>query len=220
MPFAPPTHRAEIQTQHFRVAGLRVRRRLFPGQAFQPPATKAGVLALQGDFREHLAVVKRLGAVGREIRLPEDLAAIDALIIPGGESTTIGKLASQFRAAGKKVVIAAGDTFRAAAVEQLQVHHHLLEAEVACRRCQPVGEALGDVAVGVSYYAEFPGTITFPFFDAGVGGLDGPGDPGDEDAACADYLEALLNGLSPDHDEIVRRVRQSEAAAKFLRGET
>ncbi len=55
-----------------------------------------GVLALQGDFREHLAVVKRLGAVGREIRLPEDLAGIDALIIPGGESTTIGKLATRF----------------------------------------------------------------------------------------------------------------------------
>lgn len=55
-----------------------------------------GVLALQGDFREHLAVVKRLGAVGREIRLPEDLPGIDALIIPGGESTTIGKLATRF----------------------------------------------------------------------------------------------------------------------------
>ncbi len=55
-----------------------------------------GVLALQGDFREHLAVVTRLGAVGREIRLPEDLDGIDALIIPGGESTTIGKLATRF----------------------------------------------------------------------------------------------------------------------------
>ena len=52
-----------------------------------------GVLALQGDFREHLAVVDRLGAVGRPIRLPEHLDGIDALIIPGGESTTIGKLA-------------------------------------------------------------------------------------------------------------------------------
>jgi 5'-phosphate synthase pdxT subunit len=55
-----------------------------------------GVLALQGDFREHLAVAKRIGAAGREIRLPEDLPGIDALIIPGGESTTIGKLATRF----------------------------------------------------------------------------------------------------------------------------
>lgn len=55
-----------------------------------------GVLALQGDFREHLAVVRRLGHVGREVRLPGDLEGIDALIIPGGESTTIGKLATRF----------------------------------------------------------------------------------------------------------------------------
>jgi 5'-phosphate synthase pdxT subunit len=55
-----------------------------------------GVLALQGDFREHLAVVERLGAIGREIRLPAELEGIDGLIIPGGESTTIGKLATRF----------------------------------------------------------------------------------------------------------------------------
>ena len=52
-----------------------------------------GVLALQGDFREHLAAVAAVGAVGVEVRLPADLEAIDALIIPGGESTTIGRLA-------------------------------------------------------------------------------------------------------------------------------
>ena len=52
-----------------------------------------GVLALQGDFREHLAVVRELGAEGRAVRLPEHLDGIDALIMPGGESTTIGKLA-------------------------------------------------------------------------------------------------------------------------------
>jgi 5'-phosphate synthase pdxT subunit len=55
---------------------------------------RVGALALQGDFREHLAVVRRLGAEGIEVRTPEDLANLDALIIPGGESTTIGRLAS------------------------------------------------------------------------------------------------------------------------------
>lgn len=55
-----------------------------------------GVLALQGDFREHLAVVGALGVEGRAIRLPEQLDGIDALIIPGGESTTIGKLADRW----------------------------------------------------------------------------------------------------------------------------
>lgn len=56
-----------------------------------------GVLALQGDFAEHLAMLARLGALGREVRLPEDLAGLDGLIIPGGESTTIGKLASDYQ---------------------------------------------------------------------------------------------------------------------------
>lgn len=55
---------------------------------------KVGALALQGDFREHLAVVDRLGHDGFEIRTPDELAGADALIIPGGESTTIGRLAT------------------------------------------------------------------------------------------------------------------------------
>ncbi len=54
---------------------------------------KAGVLALQGDFREHAAVFADLGAAPIEVRTPEDLARVDCLAIPGGESTTISKLA-------------------------------------------------------------------------------------------------------------------------------
>jgi pyridoxal 5'-phosphate synthase pdxT subunit len=52
-----------------------------------------GVLALQGDFAEHIAMLKRLGAETAEVRLPKHLDGLDGLIIPGGESTTIGKLA-------------------------------------------------------------------------------------------------------------------------------
>ena len=51
-----------------------------------------GVLALQGAFREHCAAVRRLGHEAVEVRTPADLAGVDALIIPGGESTTIDKL--------------------------------------------------------------------------------------------------------------------------------
>jgi 5'-phosphate synthase pdxT subunit len=51
-----------------------------------------GVLALQGSFAEHVDAVRRLGAEPREIRLPAHLDGIDGLIVPGGESTTIGKL--------------------------------------------------------------------------------------------------------------------------------
>jgi 5'-phosphate synthase pdxT subunit len=54
---------------------------------------KAGVLALQGDFREHARVLGELGAAPIEVRTPDDLARVDVLAIPGGESTTISKLA-------------------------------------------------------------------------------------------------------------------------------
>jgi len=54
---------------------------------------KAGVLALQGDFREHAAMLAASGATPLLVRTPEELAAIDCLAIPGGESTTIAKLA-------------------------------------------------------------------------------------------------------------------------------
>lgn len=60
------------------------------------PAPVVGVLALQGDFREHGISLARLGVDVREVRLPDDLDGIDAIVIPGGESTTIGKLAVRF----------------------------------------------------------------------------------------------------------------------------
>ncbi len=59
-----------------------------------------GVLALQGDFREHLMVLERLGCETRAVRTAAELEEIDALIIPGGESTTIGKLAVRFGVLG------------------------------------------------------------------------------------------------------------------------
>ena len=55
-----------------------------------------GVLALQGAFREHVAAVASLGATARGVRQLKDIEGIDALIIPGGESTTIGKLLNEW----------------------------------------------------------------------------------------------------------------------------
>lgn len=55
-----------------------------------------GVLALQGDFREHIAMLKSIGIEAVEVRTPEDVDSIDGLVIPGGESTTIGRLATMF----------------------------------------------------------------------------------------------------------------------------
>lgn len=60
----------------------------------QPPLI--GVLALQGDVREHLAALTEVGAVARTVRRPAELAEVDGLIVPGGESTTMSKLAVLF----------------------------------------------------------------------------------------------------------------------------
>ena len=57
---------------------------------------RIGVLALQGAFHEHQVMLERLGAEVRQVRLPAHLDGLDGLIIPGGESTTIGKLAVDF----------------------------------------------------------------------------------------------------------------------------
>jgi len=59
-------------------------------RASQP--LKVGVLALQGGFEAHLETLRRLGAEPREVRTPEEMEELDALVIPGGESTTIGKM--------------------------------------------------------------------------------------------------------------------------------
>ena len=55
-----------------------------------------GVLALQGAFREHARALRQAGAEVVEVRLPEELDGLDGLVIPGGESTTITKLAAEY----------------------------------------------------------------------------------------------------------------------------
>ena len=60
------------------------------------PAPTVGVLALQGDVREHLAALTSLGARAVAVRRPTELAEVDAIVLPGGESTTIAKLARTF----------------------------------------------------------------------------------------------------------------------------
>lgn len=59
-------------------------------------AVNIGVLALQGDVREHLAALAESDVLARPVRRPEELADVDGLVIPGGESTAISKLAVSF----------------------------------------------------------------------------------------------------------------------------
>ena len=56
-----------------------------------------GVLALQGDFAEHIVILRKIGVEAREIRLPEQLEGLNGLIIPGGESTTLSRLMSIYK---------------------------------------------------------------------------------------------------------------------------
>lgn len=63
------------------------------GMAARP---RVGVLAIQGDVREHLEALRRSGAEAVAVKTPEELGALDGLVIPGGESTTIGKLCERF----------------------------------------------------------------------------------------------------------------------------
>ena len=58
---------------------------------------RVGVLAVQGDFAEHVAVIRGLGHDPVEVRLPDDLQGLDGLIMPGGESTTFSRLMDLFR---------------------------------------------------------------------------------------------------------------------------
>ena len=70
--------------------------RFFENSARHLAQLEVGVLAVQGDFAEHIAVLRGLGVEGREVRLPQHLENINGLIIPGGESTTLSRLMSLY----------------------------------------------------------------------------------------------------------------------------
>ncbi len=106
----------------------------------KPETMKIGVLALQGAFIEHIKLLQDLGVAAVEIRKPTELADLDGLIIPGGESTTFGKLAVTFGmieplralcAAGKPVWgTCAGMIFLAKEIGRAQPLLGVLDAKV------------------------------------------------------------------------------------------
>jgi 5'-phosphate synthase pdxT subunit len=66
------------------------------GRSGKPRSARVGVLALQGDTREHLAALREAGAEATTVRRVSELDAVDALVIPGGESTTMSHLMAEF----------------------------------------------------------------------------------------------------------------------------
>ena len=100
---------------------------------------KIGVLALQGDFSEHLAALRKLSVDAVEVRLPSDLINLDGIIIPGGESTVIGKLATEaefiapLQEFGERHAIwgtCAGSIFLAKYTNKQQPLLHLIDIEI------------------------------------------------------------------------------------------
>ena len=90
-----------------------------------------GVLALQGDVREHLATLPELGAQAVTVRRPGELAAVDALVVPGGESTTMAKLAARFGLLGPlRDAVAGGLPVYGSCAGMIMLADRLLDAPV------------------------------------------------------------------------------------------
>ena len=93
----------------------------------------AGVLALQGDVVEHVAAMRRAGAETIEVKNRADLARVDGLIIPGGESTTVMKLLDRFDL-GKPIVerVKAGMPLWGTCMGMIVIAHEVVELEQPC----------------------------------------------------------------------------------------
>src|SRR5690349_4854418 len=87
--------------------------------------TNVGVLALQGDFNAHIRALSPLGVIAQEIRKPEQIEALDALFIPGGESTTLLKLlaGTGIEAAARRLLDRGGVIFGTCAGAILLAHN-------------------------------------------------------------------------------------------------
>jgi 5'-phosphate synthase pdxT subunit len=92
--------------------------------------TTIGVLALQGDVVEHVRALERIGARVREVKTERDLAAVDALIVPGGESTTVIKLLDRFGlAAPIKARVRAGMPFWGTCMGMIVAAHDVADLD-------------------------------------------------------------------------------------------
>ncbi len=93
-------------------------------------ALKIGVLAVQGDFAEHIAVLRRLNVECQEVRLPEHLEGIDGLIVPGGESTTLSRLMSIYHLREPVAALAqAGKAVWGTCAGMIMLAHEITEAD-------------------------------------------------------------------------------------------
>ena len=101
---------------------------------------KIGVLAVQGDFAEHLAVLRRIGVDCHEVRLPEHLEGADGLIIPGGESTTLSRLMSIYHLREPvRDMAQAGKALWGTCAGMIMLAHEITEADPAPLQLMDIG---------------------------------------------------------------------------------
>ena len=103
-------------------------------------ALKIGVLALQGDFAEHITILRRLNVECREVRLPEHLEGVNGLIIPGGESTTLSRLMSIYGLRDPvRALAGAGKTVWGTCAGMIMLAHEITEADPVPLQLMDIG---------------------------------------------------------------------------------
>jgi pyridoxal 5'-phosphate synthase pdxT subunit len=131
-------------------------------------AVRIGVLALQGDFREHLAALSEIGAMPVPVRRSEELNAVDGLVIPGGESTTMSHLLRELDLLEPlRARLAAGLPAYGACAGMIMLASEILDAGAVGREAVPLSGL--DITVRRNAFgrqvASFEGDVAFSGFD-------------------------------------------------------
>ena len=131
-------------------------------------AARIGVLALQGDFREHLAALRDIGVVAVPVRRSGELDAVDGLVIPGGESTTMSHLLRELDLLEPlRARLAAGLPAYGACAGMIMLASEILDAGVGGREAVPLGGI--DITVRRNAFGRqvdsFEGDVAFVGFD-------------------------------------------------------
>ena len=137
-------------------------------------AARIGVLALQGDFREHLAALRDIGVVAVPVRRSGELDAVDGLVIPGGESTTMSHLLRELDLLEPlRARLAAGLPAYGACAGMIMLASEILDAGVGGRAAVPLGGI--DITVRRNAFGRqvdsFEGDVAFVGFDDPVYGV-------------------------------------------------
>jgi pyridoxal 5'-phosphate synthase pdxT subunit len=169
-----------------------------------------GVLALQGDVREHLMVLERMAVASRPVRRATELAGLDAIVLPGGESTTMDKLSRAFGLRDPLVqALRAGLPAYGSCAGMIMLADRLVDG-------RPDQQTLGGLDITVRRNAfgrqvdSFEGDLTFSGVVAGDGGGVGPG------PVRGVFIRApWVEQVGPDV-EVLARVEYGPAAGRIV----